>query len=49
MKNEMTHVTPYLFNEVFVCVCLFKDFIFLQLRSLYEKLKKIQDECILSQ
>lgn len=45
----MTHVTPYLFNEVFVYVCLFKDFIILQLRSLYEKLKKIQDECILSQ
>jgi len=32
MKRQM--VTPYLFNEVFICACLFKDFIFLQLMSL---------------
>lgn len=46
MKWQM--VTPYLCNEVFIYVCLFQDF-FLQRRFFYKKLKKIQDECILSQ
>lgn len=44
----MTNGNTIPFNEVFIYVCLLKDFIFLQLGSLYEK-KKIQDEGILSQ